>query len=114
MEWTRKLLRHTLLPYIPAPDNIAIQAYLWENIGAGSEEVIHVIQMGRYLYFYVRDVTTSTIITAQGPTSTIDLGNYAITSDVELYKVQFTEGKGRLIVVGRSISPFYVEYDLGQ
>lgn len=94
-----------------SPDNIAIQSYLWENIGAGVEEVVHVIQIGRYLYFYARNVATSTIISAAGPTSTIDLSTYAVSSDVELYKVQFTEGKGYLIVAGRVIDPFYLTYD---
>ncbi len=95
-----------------SPNSIAIQSYLWENIGAGAEDVIHVIQIGRFLYFYTRSIISSTIISAAGPTATIDLSTYSVASDVELYKVQFTEGKGYLIVAGRVIDPFYLTYDL--
>lgn len=95
-----------------SPDDIAMQSYLWENIGASSTEVIHIIQVGRYLHCYVRDMSSSTTITVAGPTATVDLADYAVISDVELYKVRFSEGKGRLFVVGKAINPFFLFFDI--
>ncbi len=71
-----------------------------------------VIQQGNTLRFY--DVSTSTDVSANVETFTVDLTDHLPTTSSRnpgIYPCDFAQGNGKLLVVNEACNPFYVEYD---
>lgn len=89
----------------------ATSAAPWNNAGGDPDVDFIVLQTGAYLHIY-RD--TGLTLSTQKNTTIIPLGAFNTTgnlADVGNNPVSMASGNGRLLVCGRFIEPFYVEWD---
>lgn len=89
------------------------QAYIWRNVGGDPNKDVYVYRQGQYIFFADADETISGGW-ATGD-SLVDLTEFktsgATTANSDDAPVSFSQGRGRLLVSGQYIKPFYVEYD---
>ena len=91
----------------------AYTTYKWRGVGSDPDKNFIVHQIGAALYFTDDAETISTTYHADN----VSLAAYLLdtttydSTDVEDSVVQMTQGRGVLIVTGKFIQPFYVEYD---
>lgn len=101
-----------LTPVQSINNTLAFNWTLWESVALDSRTNFHVIQVGRTLYF-IQDVPSPLTDGVKG--FTFDLTTIKVSSatdaDVDSGLVDFSSGKGVLIVVGEFIEPTYIEYD---
>lgn len=100
------------LTSIPHADGEYVSEYLWETVGGLGTKSFLVLQTSSILRFY--DVSTSTGITANVETFTVDLDSFLVSGsalDPATQWCRFTHGNGDLLVINAACEPFYVEYD---
>ncbi len=94
-----------------------IQTYIWRNVGGDPDLDFYVLRCGNYLYFAEAKETVGTTWKT-GDNSVVGLENfYAPNTTDEITRdapVTFAQGRGRLLVSGQHIYPFYVEYSVGE
>lgn len=84
----------------------SISLHEWDAVdGDGTLEFI-VVQIGSKLYIHDQASPTSGNILAS-----LDFSDLGISDDFRNYQVDTTSGLGKLFVVGKYISPFYLAYD---
>lgn len=93
------------------------QSYVWRNVGGDPDLDYLVLRLGDYLYFAKAQETVSTDwLTGDG--SVVYLANFYANNATEEQTtnapVTFSQGRGRLLVSGQYIYPFYIEYETGQ
>lgn len=93
----------------------AVTEYLWQGAAGDGANTFTVIQVGQYLYFYKAGATLSDTRNSLGniDLNPLDLSAHAVSGAVNPYEhpCSFSNGDGKLFVVGKHIEPFYVEYD---
>lgn len=93
------------------PGGSAYSVHKWRNAGNIPQNDYIVVQTGRYLRFYVDEHPVSTSALA----SYVDLENFRLISspiaDVAASVVDAASGRGHLFVVGKHLTPFYIELD---
>jgi len=85
----------------------AISAHKWYSVNGNGNLNFLVVQIGSTLYFH--DLGNSVL--SQGILGKIDFTTLKVNDNFDLYTVDTSYGRGKLFVVSRYISPFYVEYD---
>lgn len=86
--------------------------YLWTSVGGLGTISFAVVQQGSTLRFY--DASNDDALSANPKSFTVDLTDYLPstgTRDPALFRCDFAQGSGRLIVVNEACDPFYIEYD---
>lgn len=85
----------------------AISAHEWTSVGGDDSLNFLVLQVGKDLFFHrLGDTALST-----GIIGTLDMTNLSIDTDFNTEPVDAASAKGVLFIVGRSITPAYIEYD---
>lgn len=85
----------------------AITTYEWKSVAAKDNLNFSVQQVGGTLYFHkLGEVISSTNVIGK-----LDLTPIRTNTDFWKEPFDFSAGKGKLFVVGRYISPAYIEYD---
>jgi len=84
-----------------------ISVHEWRSVNGNGSLNFLVVQIGGKLFFH--DLGNQTL--SQGIIGSIDFSDLKVDPDFDLEVVDTAYGRGRLFVVGRYISPFYVEYD---
>lgn len=81
----------------------------WKNAGDSPDDDFIVAQIGPTLHFFKDEGTN---VSSNYQTQTIDLTPFVTRATVnwQHYPVSFTSGNGYLIVTGRYVTPFTVEY----
>lgn len=85
----------------------AITKHEWRSVNGTGNLNFLVTQIGNMLYFF--DLGAESV--SATPKGKLDFTSIRTAEDFYLYPVDATYGKGKLFVVGRRISPFYIEYD---
>lgn len=85
----------------------AISKHEWRSVNGTGNLNFLVVQVGGTLYFY----NLGADILSANPVGKISFYSIRTSEDYYLYPIDATSGKGRLFIVGRKISPFYIEYD---
>lgn len=85
----------------------AITKHEWRSVNGTGNLNFLVVQIGGTLYFF--DLGADSV--SATPKGKIDFTSVRTSEDFYLYPVDATYGRGKLFVVGRRISPFYIEYD---
>jgi hypothetical protein len=91
----------------------ATSAGRWNNAGGDPDKDFIVLQVGTYLHFYL---DTGLTLSTQKNSFILSLELFSTTgttADVANYPVSMASGNGRLLVCGRYIEPFYIEYTPG-
>lgn len=102
------------VPYsLPATLGVddAVSWGYWKNAGGDADIDFHVAQIGPRLHFWL---DSGTSLSSQKESGTIELSTFSVTgtaADYEDNPVSFASGNGFLLVCGRYIEPFYIEYD---
>lgn len=90
------------------------QCYLWKNVGGNPSKDVVVYKQQDLLFFADADETMSGAWQT-GEGSYVELDQFAsggaTTAKLDDQPVSFSHGRGRLLVTGQYIRPFYVEYD---
>lgn len=89
----------------------ATSAGSWNNAAGDPDKDFIVLQLGTYLHFYLDTGLTLSTQKVAGIVALETYGTTGVAADVANYPVSFASGNGRLLVCGRYIEPFYVEYD---
>jgi hypothetical protein len=88
------------------------QSFLWRNVGGDPTKDIVVYRKGTILHFGTADETVSDDWAA----SSIDFSSYktsgATTANVDNAPLSFAYGRGRLLVTGQYVVPFYVSFSV--
>lgn len=87
--------------------SLAISKHEWRSVNGTGNLNFLVIQIGGTLYFY----NLGADVLSTSPIGKISFHTIRTSSDYHLFPIDATSGKGRLFIVGRRISPFYVEYN---
>lgn len=101
------------LTSVPLADGEAVTEFLWENVGGQASTSFYVVQTGSILRFY--DCATSTSLTANAESFTVDLDNYLPSGsslDPAVFPCQYAAGNGDLFVVNGAADPFFITYDV--
>lgn len=85
----------------------AITKHEWRSVNGNGDLNFLVVQVGGYLYFY--NLGADVVSTA--PIGKINIYSIRTSEDYYTYPIDAASGKGRLFIVGRRISPAYIEYD---
>lgn len=85
----------------------AITKHEWRSVNGTGNLNFLVVQIGGYLYFY--NLGSDVLSTA--PIGRINIYSIRTSEDYYLYPIDAASGKGKLFIVGRRISPAYIEYD---
>lgn len=95
---------------IPVTGN-AIASYRWDNVAGNGDITFIVTQVGNTLRFY--RVSEDSALSANLHSDTVDLTTFlsGTTTTHQSLEVQFSSGNGILIVTGKRLDQFYVEYD---
>ena len=99
---------YSLFTLTLARDSYAISTFLWKGAGGDADSSFLCVQVGRYIYFY----SVSNSLSANKHATSVDLNSFVVsgTTSPFSYQVEFSEGDGKLFVVGQFIEPFYVTY----
>lgn len=93
------------------------QTYIWRNVAGDPDQDFYVLRCGDYLYFADAAETVGTTWLT-GDNSVVYLPAYycdnATAAQTTNAPVTFSQGRGRLLVSGQYIYPFYVEYTAGE
>lgn len=84
---------------------------VWRNVGGEASRTFYVVQVGRYIYFYGNESLT---VSANPFANKIDLNAYRVAGTIYALgtvQVNMTSIDGRLLIVGRDISPIVVEIE---
>ncbi len=86
---------------------LAISAHEWDSVDGDDTQNFLVIQVGGTLYFHTKgaDVFSTSVI------GSIDLDPIKTNLNFANEAIDTAFAKGKLFVVGRGISPAYIEYD---
>ena len=87
------------------------QSYVWRNVGGDPTKDIVVYRKGTVLHFAPADETVSDAWVADELSFEDFKTTGATTANVDNAPVSFAHGRGRLLVTGQYIYPFYIEYD---
>ena len=94
-----------------------VQTHIWRNVAGDPSQDFYVLRCGDYLYFGDAAETVSTTW-LEGDNSSVYLPLFfvdgATTEQTTNAPVTFSQGRGRLLVSGQYIYPFYVDYENGQ
>lgn len=83
----------------------------WNNAGGDADKDFVVVQIGTYLHIYEN---TGDTLSTEKLSHTVPLETFSttgVTADTANNPVSMASGNGRLLVVGRYLEPFVVEYD---
>lgn len=87
------------------------QTYLWRNVGGDPTKDILVYKKGAVLHLTPADETVSDGWVDVEINVTDFKTSGATTANSDNAPLSFTQGRGRLLVTGQYVYPFYVEYD---
>lgn len=85
----------------------AVTKHEWRSVNGTGNLNFLVVQVGGTLYFY----NLGSEPVSGSPIGKISFSSIRTSEDYALYPIDATSGRGRLFVVGRKISPFYIQYD---
>lgn len=91
-----------------------VQTYIWRNVGGNPDLDFYVLRIGDNLYFAQADeVVSDGWLTGAGRSIALDgfYNDQATAGTTTNAPVTFSQGRGRLLVSGQYIFPFYVKYD---
>jgi hypothetical protein len=97
-EWTEEQL-----------STYAVSKFEWRSVNGTGTINFLVVQVGGDLLFY----NLGNDIISNSPIGKISLYTVRTAEDYYLYPFDCASGKGKLFVVGRKISPVYIQYDEG-
>lgn len=92
--------------------NEVFTEFLWNAVAGDGSLGFVVQQQGSTIRFF--DVSTSTDVSANLKTFTIDLNNYVVTNsnaDPAVIQCNYAQGNGDLLIANSAIDPIYVSYD---
>ena len=87
--------------------DFAISKHEWKSVDSQDDLNFLVIQIGGVLYFHKlgEDIVSLNVV------GSIDLSPIQVSADFTKEPISATSGKGKLFIVGRFISPAYIQYD---
>lgn len=99
---------YSLFTLTAARSESAVTTFLWTGAGGDGNSSFVCVQVGRYIYFYA----VAESLSANKHSTSIDLDSFDVagTTLPFSYPVEFSQGDGKLFVVGQFIEPFYVTY----
>ena len=90
-----------------ALDSYAVTSHEWKSVSGDDARNFLVIQIGGSLYFH----KLGEAVTSSNYLGSLSFSDVSTRSDYADFPVSTASAKGRLFVVSRGISPFYVEFD---
>lgn len=85
----------------------ATSAHEWESVEGDDSLNFSVIQIGGVLYFH----KLGAAVLSTNVIGSIDLAPIKVRDDYEKFVISADDGKGKLFVVSRGISPAYIQYN---
>lgn len=92
---------------VSSAQQVAVTTHEWKSVGGDDNLNILVVQVGRQLFFHNlgADPISPEVM------GVMTLQNLRTDPSYANYPISGTSGKGRFFVVGKAVSPFYIEYD---